>query len=196
MPRQEENEHRDTNPNILLRYVLGPFYFSPRPLFTTDHGIHNPGHPLKSSKPNAHDNMAEMGPMTTGEPKRRHEDTTGLTMAQRAKRLRHRPNDHIAGSPTLRIAQPQHEGPHNVTGSPTIPPGHECRCLIHDARVQTARYTNELTTNDRATPDNEDLGTGGMDIQGGVGSPTILEDEWLRPPALPVSQNVYSILSP
>ncbi|KIJ91867.1 hypothetical protein K443DRAFT_685693 [Laccaria amethystina LaAM-08-1] len=153
MPRQEENEHRGTDPNILLRYVLGPFYFSPRPLFTTDHSIHNPGHPLKSSKSNAHENTAEMGPMMTGKPKQRHKDTMGLTTARQA--------------------------------NPTILPGHECRCLIHDARAQTARYTNELTTNDRATPDNEDLrGT------------AILEEEWLRPLASPVSQNVYSILSP
>ncbi|KIJ92855.1 hypothetical protein K443DRAFT_685005 [Laccaria amethystina LaAM-08-1] len=160
MPGQEENEHRDTNPSQVCPQA---FYFSPQPLFTTDHSIHNPGRPLKSSKPNAHDNTAAMGPMTTGKPKRRHEDTTGLTMAWRAKRL------------------------HSQTTT----------LQIHDARAQTARYTNKLTTNDRATPDNEDLGgTGGMVIQGGVGSPTILKEEWLRPPASLVSQNVYSILLP
>jgi len=50
----------------------------------------------------------------------------------------------------------------------TLPP-------IDDARAQTARHTNELTANDRATPAGEDLGgTGRMDIQGDVG-----EEEWL-----------------
>jgi hypothetical protein len=84
MPGQEENEHRDTNPSQICPQA---FYFSPQPLFTTDHSIHNPGCPLKSSKPNAHDNTAAMGPMTTGKPKQRHKDTTGLTMARRVKRL-------------------------------------------------------------------------------------------------------------
>jgi len=46
IPRQEENEHHDTVPNILLRYVCRPFLLClPQTLFTTDHGIHNPAPP-------------------------------------------------------------------------------------------------------------------------------------------------------
>jgi len=176
--------------------------------------------PLTSSKPNAHDNTAVMGPMTTGEPKRKHEGpkddtavqkktpraddgTAGEATISQAKRP-HRGCTRIMNSPTTtRRATQRHSEPNHSARGLTIMPGHECQCLvciqffppplsslpndlmsheeeiastkttpppIHDARAQTARHTHELTANDRATPDSEDLGgIRGMVIQGGVG---------------------------